>query len=350
MSISIIEFILYSYFSGGLRLINDFEEAREMAQDLQEQFKALLRCVYKCIKDEDAGEIKLLIANHLSCDGEIPVNILAKLDELDSRDTPSSILTFLVSRKLVGYLNYEILSGLFKDFGKQELYLSYEKAHDNFLQSVSWSLLIELFREEPELAPPSDIGLPTLKVHLSKPWEGKSVYTWKSFIKNRFHLLPGLSIVKITRKCILIQYAVLPFIALIAVEEFSNKEVLQNLKAVEVAIELSDELLEIEFNSTAYSLLELYATELFQVMKNPILVAHQLFAENVLNEAVISEIDQCLSLSDQKCFLLGSIFESLRRDHRNLKVFASILLCYRDTVIIGKSLLNQYSEYCYTHA
>ena len=121
----------------------------------------------------------------------------------------------------------------------------YDTKHDEFILSVNFNTIIEVFKEYPALAPVSHIGLPEFKIHLKSPWKNKRVYEWTEFFESHLTWPPYLFVTEVSKSSIILTYAVLPIFVSSVVKDLTNPEVLRELEEIGINIQLSKELLEI---------------------------------------------------------------------------------------------------------
>ena len=225
---------------------DQLNEAILEAKQLQDHFLELLETIYLSLGGADVGNLKLRINWFLHSEGKITPSVQEHLDQLQSVMTPDGVLNFLINRKFLGYLSYELIKVFPKivknDGDKVQLLnstiLEYEQKHDAFVSPNNFNTLVAMFKQCPELAPASPIGLPELKLHLESSWENRSVYDWKHFLDKEFlsswpsHLL----IKDIYKKCIILTYVVLPFFLPAVLKDLTD---LQKLKKHGITVKLS---------------------------------------------------------------------------------------------------------------
>ena len=86
-------------------------------------------------------------------------------------------------------------------------------------------------------------------------------------------------------------------------------------------------------------------SKVYQVISDPLSVARELYNEGVFGKDILDEIIPGSRLhSSQKELFFSKLREMICDDHKNLKVFATVLCLYENTVTIGKALLDDYSE------
>ena len=186
------------------------------AEKLKRQFEELLVFILESMGDVDLDVLKLRIAWFFNSEIVSTPDIREISDTLQSITTPQNVLNFLILRKFVGYLNFELITAFQKALKSDELkgkIEEYEKNHIAFLKLFSFNAIIEAFTRRPDLGPVSIIGLPNYKVRLQKPWDGRSVYAWKEvFEKKSMSNWPAnLIIAHIEKNCIVLVYTVLPW-------------------------------------------------------------------------------------------------------------------------------------------
>ena len=199
--------------------------------------------IYQSLNEVDVGDLKLRINLFLRSENTITPSVQEYLDQLQSLTTPDGVLNFLINRKFLGYLNYELIKvfpKIVKTNTVQSAIDKYEEKYKQFLLPNSFNTLVEVF-QYPKFAPDSPIGLPEFEIHLERPWEEKSIYDWKDFLDKEFlNSWPSHLIVKdIRKKCIILTYVVLPFFLPAVLEDLRNHQVLENLKKQGITVDLS---------------------------------------------------------------------------------------------------------------
>ena len=219
---------------------DQLNEAILEAKQLQDHFLELLETIYLSLGGADVGNLKLRINWFLNSEDKITPSVQEHLDKLQSVMTPDGVLNFLINRKFLGYLNYQLIKvfpKIVKNDGDKVQFLNsaileYEQKHDAFVSPNNFNTLVAMFKQCPKLAPASPIGLPELKIHLESSWENRSVYDWKHFLDEEFlSSWPSHLIVKdIRKKCIILTYVVLPFFLPAVLKDLTDHQVLQKLK------------------------------------------------------------------------------------------------------------------------
>ena len=219
------------------------------AEKLKQEFEELLVVILESLVGVDLDNLKFRITWFFNAAGINTPEIQAILDELQSIPTPQIVLNFLISRNIIGYLNYQLIKAFQKAVKNDEVKAKieeYEDKHDAFLYHFSFNAIIEAFKSNPDLAPVSTIGLPKFTVQLKDPWEGKRVYQWKEVLDRMFTWSPHLIVVNLKKKCIILTYAVLPFFVSSVVEDLENPSVIKQLEIEGVSVELSSDLVKSE--------------------------------------------------------------------------------------------------------
>ena len=160
------------------------------AKKLKEEFEDLLLRVKSSVSDINLGNFRLRLTWSLSSKKQNTPAVREHLDNLEKLSTAPAVLNYLISRNFIGYLNYELLKVLQKEVQSDELQSSikqYEQHHDAFLRLENFSTVVDTFKQHPELAPASPIGLPEFTVRFEVPWEGKSIYSWEELLEKRFN-------------------------------------------------------------------------------------------------------------------------------------------------------------------
>ena len=218
------------------------------AKKHKEEFEDLLLLVYSSLNDIDVGNFRLRLTWSLSSKKQNTPAVQEHLDNLEKLPTAQAVLNYLISRNFIGYLNYELLKVFQKVSESDELQSSikqYELHHDAFLRLANFSTIVDTFKQHPELAPASPIGLPQFTVRFEAPWEGKSIYSWKELLERRFNWPPHINIVSISRNCIILVYSVLPFFVPAVVRDLTDHKVLSLLEREGLSVELSSDLLQL---------------------------------------------------------------------------------------------------------
>ena len=106
------------------------------------------------------GRLKLRISWFLHIESNTPE---IQLDHLESLTTPQDVLIFLIRRKFIGYLNYELIKVFQKATESDEMkgkIENYEEMCKVILQRFSFNTIREVCRRHPNFAPASYIGMP----------------------------------------------------------------------------------------------------------------------------------------------------------------------------------------------
>ena len=202
------------------------EKKKAVAAAKHLKFLKLLTVAYLVVSAADVGLMKVCVTWFLNSARLTTPQVQQHLVELNTIPTSLGILIYLVSNKFIGYLNYKLL----KEFqtmlakseelkkhveivGSKELKTNieiYDRKHDEFIHSVSFNCIIDVFKEYPDLAPASHIGLPEFKIHLRDPWKDKYVYEWTEFFESHLTWPPDLFVTEVSKSSIILTYAVLP--------------------------------------------------------------------------------------------------------------------------------------------
>ena len=218
------------------------------AEKLKQEFEELLVVILKSLVGVDLDDLKLRISWFFNAARENTPDVQAIIDELQSKPSPQIVLNFLISRNIIGYLNYQLIKAFQKAVKNDEVKAKiekYEEKHDTFLYHFSFNAIIEAFKTYPDLAPVSTIGLPNFTVQLKEPWEGKRVYQWKEVLDRMFTWSPHLIVVSLERKFVL-TYAVLPFFISSVVQDLETPSIIKQLELEGVSVKLSSDILKSE--------------------------------------------------------------------------------------------------------
>ena len=260
--IIIIITIFFKSLYSDLKFKSDTEKAVSAARQLKDEFAKLLTIAYYVVGAADIDLFKLCVNWFFNSERQTTPQIQEKLTELDKMPTSLGILNFVVRNNFIGYLNYKLLKEFqtmvaeseeledVKIVGSKKLeklktgIKKYDAQHDEFILSVSFNTIIEVFKQYPDLAPVSHIGLPKFKIHLEAPWKNKRVYEWTEFFELRLSWPPFLFITQVSMNSIVFTYAVLPIFVSSVVRDLTNPEVIRELEENGVKVQLSNELLE----------------------------------------------------------------------------------------------------------
>ena len=221
------------------------------AERLKESFESLLFLMVSVIGQANINLVwlKLRINLFLQYAREVTPEVKSILDDLEVHGhSPEGVVFFLVNRNLLGYLNFELLNVFMKFLeGNNTVnskFADYRLKHKAFINQ-NLKNIVHVFRENPRLAPASVVGLPTIKVHLTEPWQGKSYYQWKEIMENIVDWPDHLLIKSIDINCVIITYHVLPFILCRVVNDLTNETIIRRFSAVGATFTISSEVLEL---------------------------------------------------------------------------------------------------------
>ena len=216
----------------------DITNVESTVECLQEMFDDIIVSTTKAIEHVDVKNLRARISCFFNRKKESELATEDYLIKLESVGNPEGVLNFLVRNEFIGWLNYELIK-VFQRVAKNEKLNDdinqYEQRYIHFLQ-VKFKDVIQLFRRRPDLAPKFPVGLPKLQIYLDKPWEDKSMYEWKEFLQKRFNWPPDLMIKTISKNCIILTYAVLPFFISSVVRDLSDPHVLTELESEGVRV------------------------------------------------------------------------------------------------------------------
>ena len=157
----------------------DKEQAVAAAKSLKDEFANLLKVALDVVSAANVDLFKLCVNWFFNSERQTTPLIEQHLKELDEIEKSPGVLNCLVRKNFIGYLNYKLLKEFQKMIDSEELKKHielYEIKHGDFIHSVSFNTIIEVFRQHPALAPASHIGLPEFQIYLETPWNGKLVY------------------------------------------------------------------------------------------------------------------------------------------------------------------------------
>ena len=83
-----------------------------------------------------------------------------------------------------------------------------------------------------------------------------------------------------------------------------------------------------------------------QALIYPVEMSQLLYSEGCIAEMALNKIESLEgSPQDRKANLMTAIHEGISLDHKKLKMLATVLSKFKETRLIGKDLLSEYSEY-----
>ena len=222
----------------------DETNAEPVIESLQKRFERVLIATTMAIEGVPVKILRVRISwflNHKKQNSEAIEDHLMKLELFT---TAEGVLNYLIRNEFIGYLNYELIR-IFQEEAKSEklnqVIEDYDKCHIDSLQ-VNFNDIIHVFRRRPDLAPKYPVGLPKLTIYLESPWEGRSVFEWNEFLQKRFTWPLNLIISRISPKCIIITYAVLPFFVTSIIRDLKNPLIVEELESEGVRVDFLFEL------------------------------------------------------------------------------------------------------------
>lgn len=104
----------------------------------------------------------------------------------------------------------------------------------------------------------------------------------------------------------------------------------------------------LEPESKAASILRKHYDRLYNAIITPYDVARKLYSERILAEDVFNKIESTqMPYDEMKRAILSAVRRVVHCKHECLRVFASVLLKFTDTVPVANAILKEYSKYCY---
>ena len=214
---------------------------------LKEEFCSLLVAVQVSVNDHNLRCVKLsvrsMIVQNLS---NVSKSIQVYGDKLSSVATVDELFNFLIDNRFLGYLNYGLLKVINRqvdDSKVKEQLDHYESEYKHLLNASSFSLLMQVFHNYPDLSPTTAVGLPEVMFRLESPWPEKSMLTWHDYINDRFPNWAGsLAPKEFSFECIIVTYTILPSVLPAIVKDLQDPDVLKELQHIGVTIvRLADE-------------------------------------------------------------------------------------------------------------
>ena len=185
------------------------------AKHLKKEFLELLTAAALVMSAADVGLFKVCVTWFLKSARLTTPQVQQHLVELNTIPTSLGILIYLVNNDFIGYLNYKLLKEFQTTLAKSEELKNhveivgskelktdiemYDRKHDEFIDSVSFNSIIDVFKQYPDLAPGSHIGLPEFIIHLRDPWKDKYEYEWTEFFESRLTWPPDLLVTEVSK-------------------------------------------------------------------------------------------------------------------------------------------------------
>ena len=162
---------------------------------------------------------------------------------LDKVQNFDEFFKFLHRHHFLGYLNYDLLKSiaeLAKDEDINKQFNEYEKEYARFLQDTSFSEILAIFHQYPDLKPTAVIGLPRVGFHLdSQQWSLEKISDW--IIK--FGEICGsgaYQLDSITESSILITYVVFPSALPDVLRDLKDSVILKKFENIGVSVQLPE--------------------------------------------------------------------------------------------------------------
>ena len=191
--------------------------------------------------------LKVKISLHLQCTREnTSPDVQDHLTELQKCSNPVQVVTFLIDKNFLGYLNFYLLKP-FKEvisnegFGKK--CQDYQSKHNLFVKN-NFQFIVKAFRQNPEISPASVIGLPKMTVELTTPWESKSLYQWKEIVSKIVEWGEYIIIKDIDINCVLITYQIMPFILPRIIQDLTDDVIINKFRAVGATFTIPPDVME----------------------------------------------------------------------------------------------------------
>ena len=214
-------------------------------EELKNSFLALVFLIITSVKTNPT-KLKLIISFHFQYARQNTPEMQELLEKLQhSANTVGDIIMLLINKNILGYLNFGILNDFkkFEAFDDERVIQEldeYKRKHNAFI-CFNFSNIIRAFKERPNLAPPSLIGLPEITVELEDEWKGRSFYSWNEILQDFTNWPDHLLIKKIDINCVIIVYYVMPFFLAQIVADLDNGAIVKKFAAVGAVLHISPE-------------------------------------------------------------------------------------------------------------
>ena len=214
--------------------IDQVPQLADIVHKLRDHYFSLVTLVLAAAKNLDVNVLKCLVRSVLTeHQNTFNFNVQHHINALDRIELVDQLFDFLTDRHFIGYLNYTLLkeiSDLTKDSELKKKFEEYEEEYKELLNSSSFKCLIGMFESYPHYHPVTAVGLPKMTVCLDHPWTERSVYTFHEYFNNRFPWTNSLAADEYSTNCILITYAILPFVLPDVMRDLTKPAIIQELK------------------------------------------------------------------------------------------------------------------------
>ena len=238
--------LIIFFVSGNFELEIDHlpEQLARAAYSLQRDFNSLVVSVRQSLicNSIDLEGAKILIKLSLSTKVCVLPALSNYIFQLQKVSSFLELFRFLIDNHFIGYLNYILLKKL--AIGLVSCDANVKKQLDRYEQdyatlfngAISFQNVISLFEENPNFTPSVPVGLPYISFRFERPWLFKSLFAWFStfgkFSWSNCALLAQLR----KNNCVIVSYAILPYVLPNAVKDLNNPEILNKLRCEGVNI------------------------------------------------------------------------------------------------------------------
>ena len=212
-----------------------------MAYNLEKHFAFLCISAKEVLKAKsyDLENAKLFVSVLLDSKlSEKQKTFHVSLDKVQNFD---EFFKFLHRHHFLGYLNYDLLKSiakLAKDENINKQFDQYEKEYARFLQDASFSEILAIFHQHPNLKPAAVIGFPRVVFHLdSQKWLLEKISDWNI----NFGMIcasGAYQLDSITESSILITYVVFPSALPDVLRDLRDSVVLKKFENIGVRVQL----------------------------------------------------------------------------------------------------------------
>ena len=91
--------------------------------------------------------------------------------------------------------------------------------------------------------------------------------------------------------------------------------------------------------------LQSFIGEISQSLINPVKVSQLLFSEKCINEEILDKMESLQSSADEKkTTLLSAIHTAISTDCKKLKVLATVLSKFEETILLSETIISEYGN------
>uniref|UniRef100_A0A1X7T6D1 Uncharacterized protein n=1 Tax=Amphimedon queenslandica TaxID=400682 RepID=A0A1X7T6D1_AMPQE len=221
--------------------VDQVSKLRDIANELQDKFDYLVLAVKKSLENNsiDIEDAKMLIHGCLKRKARVVSQLLPCINILKKVNDFKSFFEFLSEYDFIGYLNYKLLkklSKLVKDDNEINRYfVEYEKEYAKLLSAAAFQEFIPFFEKQSDLSPTAPLGLPYVSFCVEKPDSFTSAHDCLSTF-DEFSWSQDMFLKQLQKKCIIITYAILPYVLDDVMRDLKDPVILKKLEDNDIRV------------------------------------------------------------------------------------------------------------------